>query len=70
MLEFNKIMMYFRALVTYENGYSKYQKTELLKELCEMSFDTGAKQNAPAETEGCCACDEAVYEVGKQSIKV
>jgi len=66
----NKIMMYFRALITYENSFNKYQNTELLKELCEMSFDTVTKQNAPAETESCCACDEAVYEVGKQPIKI
>lgn len=64
--EFNNTMMYCRALITYENGYNKYQKTELLKELCEMSFDTVTKPNAPADTESCCACDEAVYEVGKQ----
>jgi len=70
MSELNKTMMYFRALITYENGYNKYQKTELLKELCEMSFDAVTKPNAPADTESCCACDEAVYEVGKQSIKI
>lgn len=68
--EFNKIMMYFRALITYESSFNKYQNTELLKELCEMSFDTVTKQNSSAETESCCACDEAVYEVGKQPMKI
>jgi len=56
--------MYFRALITYENGYNKYQNIELLKELCEMSFNTVTKLNASVEAESCCACDEAVYEVG------
>jgi len=60
----NKILTYFRALITYENGYNKYKNIELLKELCEMSFDTVTKPNTPTETESCCACDEAVYEVG------
>jgi len=68
--EFNEIMMYFRALITYENGFSKYQNSELLKELCEMSFDTVTKQKTLAETESCCACDEAVYEVGEQPMKI
>jgi len=68
--EFNKIMMYFRALITYENGFNKYQNSELLKELCEISFDTVSKQNSSAETESCCACDEAVYEVSKQPMKI
>lgn len=62
--EFNNIFMYFRALITYENGYNKYQNIELLKELCEMSFNTVTKLNASVEAESCCACDEAVYEVG------
>lgn len=56
--------MYFRALITYENGFNKYQNIELLKELCEMYFDTVTKLNTSSEAESCCACDEAVYEVG------
>ncbi|KAL4103639.1 hypothetical protein QTP88_018995 [Uroleucon formosanum] len=55
--------VYLRALITYESSFNKYQNTELLKELCEMSFDTVTKQNSSAETESCCACDEAVYEM-------
>lgn len=51
--------MYFRALLT--NG--KYEEIELLKELCEMSFETESKQSQSPEVETCCACDEAVYEV-------
>jgi len=68
--EFNKIMMYFRALITYENGFNKYQNSELLKELCEISFDIVSKQNSSAETESCCASDEAVYELSKQTMKI
>lgn len=67
---FNKIMIYLRALITYENGYNKYENTELLKELCEMSFDTVTKQNALTGTESCCACDEAVYEASKRLIRI
>lgn len=55
--------MYFRALITYENSHSNNQKIELLKEFCEMSFETVPKPNRPVEDETCCACDEAVYEV-------
>lgn len=57
------IMYYFRALLTYENEYNKNQEIELIKELCEMSFETVINRNQPADTESCCACDEAVYEV-------
>lgn len=52
-----------RALLTYENDTGKSQVIELLKELCEMSFKTETKHYRPIETESCCACDEAVYEV-------
>lgn len=58
-------MYYFRAQLTYENEKSKNRKIELIKELCEMSFETVTKKNQPADTESCCACDEAVYEVFK-----
>jgi len=52
--------MYFRVLIK----YGVHQEIELLKELCEMSFETEAKQiHSAAEVESCCACDEAVYEV-------
>lgn len=53
----------FRARLTYENDIGKNQVIELLKELCEMSFKTETKHYRPIETESCCACDEAVYEV-------
>lgn len=52
-----------RVRLTYENDIEKNQDIELLKELCEMSFKTEIKQYRPIETESCCACDEAVYEV-------
>lgn len=63
--------MFYRAVITYENGYSRLQETELLKEICKMSFQTVSKQNQPAEDDNsCCACDEAVYEVGSSNMKL
>lgn len=56
-------MTFFRALITYKNSDDVNQNIELLKEFCEMSFKTTIKHNQPIETESCCACDEAVYEV-------
>lgn len=56
-------MLYFRALITYENVNDKHREIELLKQLCEMSFETEIKQNKQTMAESCCACDEAVYEV-------
>lgn len=56
-------ILYFRALITYENGFDKHREIELLKQLCEMSFETEIKRNQLAADESCCACDEAVYEV-------
>lgn len=56
-------MTYYRALLSYENGGNNNQKIELLKEFCEMSFETVTKPNHSVENETCCACDEAVYEV-------
>lgn len=51
-----------RALIKYDE---RHEEVELLKELCEMSFETQTKQSVgrSAEAENCCACDEAVYEV-------
>lgn len=52
-------------MITYSTAKSKYREIELSKELCEMSFETISKSNQVAENETCCACDEAVYEVGE-----
>lgn len=51
-------------MITYVSAKGENREIELLKELCEMSFETITKSNQPAEDETCCACDEAIYEVG------